>query len=216
MRTRPKIFFIFVMGSALSTSSGAWVANSRAEADDKSFDERCEPRKADTFSGGFARSTAVAVVGGRRSIADIKVNDEVLAFDRKSGRFAARKVMEAFVFEQKKVCTLTLEDGTQVQMKPDHQIFYARDELAKNPLRLGAEMGAYSLGMLVSNFYGTRLINFMKATLCEVGAGFDSTQNYLRPRSYKDPIVQEVFNIRVEGDGNFFAEGVLVRGYLGR
>ncbi|MDX1921095.1 MAG: polymorphic toxin-type HINT domain-containing protein [Candidatus Caenarcaniphilales bacterium] len=115
-------------------------------------------------------------------IEKIKVGDEVLSFNEKTQELEWKVVLETFKRKKNKVFKITLVDKTLIKPTEEHPFFVSGTWLAAKDLRVGMKLLNKDL-------------EEVKILLIE-------------EESFESAI--DVYNFSVEGNHNYFAEGVLV------
>jgi hypothetical protein len=152
-------------------------------------------------TGGFCfeAGSRVATPRGSVPIEDLRLGDEVLAFDERTGAIAARRVVTTHVHETTRTGVLTLRDGRSLRVTPEHPIFDAGTQRFEpaGSIRPGDEVVTLSVSLGSS---GVRSLETTPSLLAPVKA--------YEPRELDAPV--RVYNLSVEDFETYFVEGVLV------
>jgi hypothetical protein len=142
--------------------------------------------------GCFVAGTQIATPSGTRAIEELKLGDVVLAYDEHAGRVVPRPVSATFVHPDHPVGSLPLSDGRVLRVTSNHPIYLPDQQRYADA---GELRGDERLLTLAASTQTSSLI----------AGGFQA--------STADPVT--VYNITVEGEHNYFADGVLVHNKSG-
>jgi hypothetical protein len=137
--------------------------------------------------GCFVAGTQIATPAGTRPIETLRLGDIVLAYDEHAGRVVPRPVTATFVHPDHPVGTLPLSDGRVLRITSNHPIYLPDQQRYADA---GELKGDERLLTLTASTQTSSLI----------AGAFQA--------SATEPVT--VYNITVEGEHNYFAEGVLV------
>jgi len=137
--------------------------------------------------GCFTGDTLVSMADGTsRAIADIREDDEVLSFNKQSGKICKEKVVNIHAFPSKPYIKLAVSNGVPpLKVTHEHPVFSNGTWVPVGRLKIGAELTR--LNSAKSNVEKVELI------------GIESPPNS-----------SPVFNLSVTGCHTFFAGGILV------
>jgi hypothetical protein len=153
--------------------------------------------------GGFCfeAGSRVATPGGSVAIEDLRVGDEVLAFDERTAAIAPRRVLTTHVHETTRTGVLTLRDGRTIRVTPEHPIFDAGTQRFEPAGSLEPGDVLVTLPLTLGSFTsGVRPADVAPSLLAPVTT--------YEPRELDTPV--SVYNLSVEAFETYFVEGVLV------
>jgi superfamily II DNA or RNA helicase len=129
----------------------------------------------------------------------IDVGDEVFSFDHKEQTLEKRKVVRVFKQPMRPLVKVTLSDGTHLVCTEEHPIFvYERSEYVACR-NIGA--GDHVVHMSPVRKENRNLFEFLRVDRIEVFEQGDRGENFGN---------DFVYNLEVEGNNNYFADGILV------
>ena len=153
----------------------------------------------ETGGGCFDAGTKVLMADGSlKNIEDIKVNDEILAYNENSKQISIDKVMHTFSFDNQNndLVTLTFTDGTVLHTTKTHPFLTENGWVALKP-----EQGKH-----------------ITSTMMQVGQKFyktvdNSTVNFVELADIKyTPITDtahRVYNLEIDKNDTFFVNGIV-------
>lgn len=160
----------------------------------------------------FAGSTKISTPTGSKAIADIQIGDQVLSFNPKTGKLVIGKVTATHKTLQQKTCVLRFGDGTSLRATPNHPFGVVPQNLAYDVNQMGARLEYFAIGSLREAFVTSDVVHqyFIRLKGNEIINEGLGLSNMTQAQEFSMPANEDVYNITVDDQHNYFAEGVLV------
>jgi hypothetical protein len=142
--------------------------------------------------GCFVAGTQIATPSGTRSIEALRLGDVVLAYDERASRVVPRPVTATFVHPDHPIGALPLSDGRVLRVTSNHPVYLPDQQRYADAGELKGDERLLSLSATTQ-------------TSSLIAGAFQA--------SATDTVT--VYNITVDGEHNYFAEGVLVHNKSG-
>lgn len=173
----------------------------------------------------FGADTKVDTPTGPVPISELKVGDEVLSLNEKSGQIVVDIITDTAIHSGRLTCTLDLDDQTALEVTPGH-VFYSIPAVRNNRDPIGRLMSTDTIGSMnhVVDSYipADKLWGIIPtgeksaASLVKpeyVRSGFMVQASQLRDvkiKSFSNAKKSIVYELTVRDNHNYFVEGVLV------
>lgn len=160
----------------------------------------------------FAGNTKISTPTGSKAIADIQAGDQVLSFNPKTGKLVTGTVTATHKKLQQKTCVLRFGDGSSLRATPNHPFGVVPQNLIYDVNQMGARLDYFAIGSLgeafvTSDFSHQYFIRLKGNEIINEGL---SLANMIQAQEFSMPSSEDVYNITVDDQHNYFAEGVLV------